>query len=139
MSCFGDSDETDLDNADLHTVFGGALRLLVERPEYPPLQCGVEAFGNGRAAHRTAPVARRNGNGRIRIQSAGRPGLRLASAGRFDLTGQAAGNLHQLRTSGSAELSALRIDRYSVGYARLTYDVGVAEGIRTAGPIRLKV
>jgi len=70
-----------------------------------------------------------NGHGRIRyrvlvgqasdwLALAGRKG-----SGRIDLTGQAAGNLHQLRTSGSAELSALRIDRYSVGYARLTYDI----------------
>jgi autotransporter translocation and assembly factor TamB len=49
---------------------------------------------------------------------------RRRGSGRVDLVGQVRGNLRALRAIGSADLSAVRVDRYSVGHARLTYDVG---------------
>ncbi len=43
--------------------------------------------------------------------------------GQVNLTGQAEGNLRQLRTWGSGQLAAVRFDRYSVGHAHFSYDV----------------
>ncbi len=85
-----------------------------------------------------------NGSGRIRyavlvgqasdwLGLAGRKG-----SGRIDLTGQAQGNLQNLRTSGSVDLSSLRVDRYSVAHARLTYDIaGLGKPLRPDGQLML--
>jgi len=58
--------------------------------------------------------------------------------GRINLAGQAEGNLRQLRTWGSAELTTVRIDHYSVGHAQLTYDVaGLGKPFRPDGKLKL--
>ncbi len=59
-------------------------------------------------------------------------------AGHLDLTGQAEGNLRQLRAWGSGELVAIRVDRYSVGHAHITYDVaGLGKPLRPNGNLML--
>ena len=59
-------------------------------------------------------------------------------SGRINLAGQAEGNLRQLRTWGSAEFTTVRMDRYSVGYAQLTYDVaGLGKPLKPDGKLIL--
>ena len=59
-------------------------------------------------------------------------------AGHIDLTGQAEGNLRQLRAWGAGELVAFRVDRYSVGHAHITYDVaGLGKPLRPNGNLML--
>jgi translocation and assembly module TamB len=54
-------------------------------------------------------------------------------AGSVNLVGDASGNLHRLRVSGSAKLAALHYEKYSVNSGRLTYDL---DGLPTINAIR---
>jgi len=66
------------------------------------------------------------------------PLLGQTGTGQINLTGQAEGNLRQLRTWGSGEIAAVRVDRYSVGHAHLTYDVaGLGKPLRPNGNLML--
>jgi len=69
------------------------------------------------------------------------PWLALAGrqgGGSVNLVGDAAGNLHRLRVSGSAKLSALRFEKYSADQGKLTYDLdGTAQLNTIRGRIAL--
>ena len=54
-------------------------------------------------------------------------------AGSVNLAGDASGNLHRLRASGSARLTALHYEKYSLNSGHLTYDL---DGIPTINSIR---
>lgn len=59
-------------------------------------------------------------------------------SGRINLAGSAQGSLKALRTTGSAELSKLQVDSYSVAHARLTYNVaGLGTLLKPAGQAML--
>jgi autotransporter translocation and assembly factor TamB len=59
-------------------------------------------------------------------------------SGRIDLAGSAQGSLKALSTTGSAQLSTLHVDSYSVAHARLTYNVsGLGTPLKPAGQAML--
>jgi hypothetical protein len=85
-------------------------------------------------------------NGRLSYQvNVGQASRWLAMAGqrgsgRIALSGQAEGNLRNLRTNGAAELSALKLKNYSAGHARLTYNIaGLASPLKPSGEVTLAV
>jgi autotransporter translocation and assembly factor TamB len=45
-------------------------------------------------------------------------------SGQLQVAGRVSGNLAQLRTNGSAQLTRVNVDRYSIAQANITYDVG---------------
>jgi len=59
-------------------------------------------------------------------------------SGRIDLAGRAQGSLKALSTTGSVEVSALKVDSNSVAHARLTYDVGgLGTPLKPSGQVTL--
>jgi autotransporter translocation and assembly factor TamB len=67
------------------------------------------------------------------LQMAGQHG-----SGQLQMAGQVNGTLAQLRTSGSAQLSRLKVDKYSVAQGSMTYDLGgLGKSMKPRGRITL--